>query len=83
MWNHPTTHNNSNRLKEIVGIEIQKSLYDLAVSNISNNGLSNRVRLIHGDFIKTTIDDDNQSFDIIVSNPPYRKLNTGRINPKA
>ena len=69
-------------LKEIVGIEIQKSLYDLAVSNISNNGLSNRVRLIHGDFIKTTIDDDNQSFDIIVSNPPYRKLNTGRINPK-
>jgi len=69
-------------LKEIVGIEIQKSLYDFAVSNISNNDLSQKVRLIHGDFIKTTIDDDNQPFDIIVSNPPYRKLNTGRINPK-
>jgi tRNA1Val (adenine37-N6)-methyltransferase len=69
-------------LKEIVGIEIQKSLYDFAVNNISNNDLSKKVRLIHGDFIKTTIDDDNQPFDIIVSNPPYRKLNTGRINPK-
>ena len=69
-------------LKEIVGIEIQKSLYDFAVSNISNNDLSQKVRLIHGDFMKTTIDDDNQPFDIIVSNPPYRKLNTGRINPK-
>ena len=41
-------------LKEIVGIEIQKSLYDFAVSNISNNGLSHKVRLIHGDFMKTT-----------------------------
>ena len=69
-------------LKEIVGIEIQKSLYDFAVSNISNNGLSHRVRLIHGNFMKTTINNDNQPFDIIVSNPPYRKLNTGRINPK-
>jgi tRNA1Val (adenine37-N6)-methyltransferase len=69
-------------LKEIVGIEIQKSLYDFAVSNISNNGLSHKVRLIHGDFMKTIIDNNNQPFDIIVSNPPYRKLNTGRINPK-
>ena len=69
-------------LKEIVGIEIQKSLYDFAVSNISNNDLSQKVRLIHGDFIKATINENNQPFDIIVSNPPYRKLNTGRINPK-
>jgi len=69
-------------LKEIVGIEIQKSLYDFAVNNISNNDLSKKVRLIHGDFIKATINENNQPFDIIVSNPPYRKLNTGRINPK-
>ena len=69
-------------LKEIVGIEIQKSLYDFAVNNISNNDLSQKVRLIHGDFIKATINEKNQPFDIIVSNPPYRKLNTGRINPK-
>ena len=69
-------------LEEIVAIEIQKSLYDLAVSNISSNGASEKVRLIHGDFINLELDAKNRLFDIVVANPPYRKLNTGRTNPK-
>ena len=68
--------------REIVAIEIQKSLYDLAVSNILSNGVSEKIRVIHDDFIKFDLGADNRLFDIVVSNPPYRKLNTGRMNPK-
>lgn len=67
--------------EEIVAIEIQKNLYDLAVGNVLNNGAKNRVRLIHDDFINLKPGAINGLFDIVISNPPYRKLNTGRMNP--
>ena len=70
------------KLEEIVGIEIQKSLYDLAVSNVSINGAAEKIRLIHADFINFELGAENKLFDIVISNPPYRKLNTGRMNPK-
>ena len=69
------------KLKEIVAIEIQKPLYDLAISNISKNGVSDRVSLIHGNFMDSFLDAEHRLFDTIISNPPYRKLNTGRMNP--
>ena len=69
------------KLKEIVAIEIQKSLYDLAINNILKNGVSDRVSLIHGNFIDSALDAEHSLFDTIISNPPYRKLNTGRMNP--
>ena len=68
-------------LEEIVAIEIQKSLYDLAVRNISRNGVSDIINLIHGNFIDPKLSSGNKLFDTIISNPPYRKLNTGRTNP--
>ena len=69
------------KLKKIVAIEIQKSLYGLAINNISKNGVSDRVSLIHGNFIDSALDAEHSLFDTIISNPPYRKLNTGRMNP--
>ncbi len=69
--------------KEIVAIEIREKLYDLAVSNISNNGAEDRVQLIHDDFVNWNPETTNGLFDIVISNPPYRKINTGRINPNS
>ena len=69
------------RPKEIVAIEIQKSLYELAIKNISKSGLSDRISVIHGNFIDLVVSAKYKLFDTIISNPPYRKLNTGRINP--
>ena len=65
---------------EIVAVEIQKSLYDTAVRNISQNDALGKIRLIHSDFIKVDPDAMDGLFDIILSNPPYRKINTGRRN---
>jgi len=67
-------------LGEIVAIEIQKSLYDLSVINMSKNGIANKVSLVHGDFT-SSINLKYGLFDTVISNPPYRKLNTGRMNP--
>jgi tRNA1Val (adenine37-N6)-methyltransferase len=68
-------------LGKITAIEIQKSLYDLAVINMSKNGISNKVSLVHGDFTDSTLNSKDGLFDTVISNPPYRKLNTGRMNP--
>ena len=64
---------------EVVSLEVQKSLYQLAKSNIEKNALSDRIQAIEGDF--NEIAKSMGSFDLVISNPPYRKKNTGRINP--
>lgn len=63
----------------ITAVEIQKPLYEMAVRNVSQNGLSGAVEVLQADFTKN--DTFRELFDVIVSNPPYRKINSGRINP--
>lgn len=65
----------------ITAVEIQDPLYQLALRNVSVNGLSTTIQVIHNDFIKEAESRPDSSFDLIVSNPPYRKKNTGRVNP--
>lgn len=64
---------------EIAAVEIQKPLYDAAVHNVARNGLSETIEVVFGDF--TVLAPTLGTFDVIVSNPPYRKINSGRINP--
>lgn len=64
---------------EITAVEIQKPLYDTAVNNVARNGLSGTIKVVFGDF--TALAPTLGTFDVIISNPPYRKINSGRINP--
>ncbi|MEK9629199.1 MAG: methyltransferase [Nitrospinota bacterium] len=61
----------------ITGIEIQESAAANARENASGN--QEKIKIIQGDFLET--DFNQNQFDLIVSNPPYRKINSGRINP--
>jgi tRNA1Val (adenine37-N6)-methyltransferase len=63
----------------VTAIEIQDS--SQAQKNIHLNKMENQISLIHGDFLKEAEKLEPESFDHIVSNPPYRKIQTGRINP--
>jgi tRNA1Val (adenine37-N6)-methyltransferase len=63
----------------ITAVEIQDS--SQAQKNIHDNAMETQISLIHGDFIKEAENMATESFDHIVSNPPYRKVQTGRINP--
>ena len=66
---------------KITGIEIQQELYVCAKKNIITNKLENRINIIHGDIKNIDTSDTNGEADIIVSNPPYKKKGSGRLNP--
>ena len=66
---------------QVTAVEVQESLYNLAVGNISQNGLTDRIRVIHGDFLQVAPTLGEETFDLAISNPPYRKADTGRKNP--
>lgn len=64
-------------------VEIQESLLLKAQSNLKETEAGQRVELFHADFLEWSGTDEagDITFDWIISNPPYRKLNSGRINP--
>ena len=64
-----------------VGVEIQKGLVECAVKNVILNRLEDRLSVLHQDFKKLKASFPPGSFDVVLSNPPYRKYRTGRINP--
>ena len=65
----------------ITGVEIQTTLAQIAVKNIINNKLEQTVSIINADIKQINPESTNGPFDLILSNPPYKKHNTGRLNP--
>jgi len=61
-------------------VELQKSLYRLAKRNILLNGLENRVGVLLTDIKQISTVVPPLSYDLAVSNPPFRKPASGRIN---
>lgn len=63
------------------GLEIQPKLAELAVKSVELNGLQDHITIVHGDARKIKTIFPAHSFDAVTCNPPYRKINSGRINP--
>jgi tRNA1Val (adenine37-N6)-methyltransferase len=61
-------------------VELQESLYRLAVKNIAINGLEDRVSAVLSDITHLRDTGDYMSYDLVVSNPPFRKPTTGRLS---
>ena len=68
-------------LCHITGIEIQAELAKTASQNVFNNQLGHKVSIINQDINTIDCASAGGPFDLIVSNPPYKKHNTGRLNP--
>lgn len=64
-----------------VGLEIQQNLVSLARKNSLLNNLNERIQITAGDARNIKNIFPERSFDAVIFNPPYRKLNSGRINP--
>ncbi len=60
----------------IDGVEIQEKVYDLAVKSIECNKLSDRIRMFNED-IKDFSNRNLNSYDLVVCNPPYFKIESG------
>lgn len=55
----------------IIGVEIQERLYDMAVRSFKYNKLENRLQMIHGDIKEIHKHLGNGKFDVVTCNPPY------------
>ena len=76
----PTLLCGKTNLKSIVGVEIQQEVYDMAKRSIKLNNLENRFEVINEDLLNLENIYENNFFDVVVTNPPYKKKNTGIIN---
>jgi tRNA1Val (adenine37-N6)-methyltransferase len=65
----------------VYGIEIQDELADLAASNVSANHMQKRITVLCRDMRDLKPHMIGGPADVIVCNPPYRKPNSGRLNP--
>ena len=63
---------------KITGVEIQDSAVTIAKKNVTNN--KKIIKIMDGDFLDNKLNFSNEQFDLIISNPPYRKINSGRLN---
>ncbi len=66
----------------LIGLEIQKALADQAQRSTQLNRLQDRVQMIEGDLREISRIFSKASFQVVVSNPPYRGLEAGRLSPK-
>ena len=61
------------------GLEIQEGLASQAMRNVLLNGFGDRMGVILGDIRFPPMAEE--SADVIICNPPYRKVRSGRVNP--
>lgn len=67
-------------LSSILGIEIQEEVADMAKRSIIINNLENKFIILNENIKKVKDKVKSDSFDVVISNPPYKKLNSGKIN---
>lgn len=69
------------RVKRIFGIEIQGDLAEMARRSVTLNHFEGRISILHKDMKNLEGIFDPESIDWITSNPPYYRMESGRINP--
>lgn len=63
--------------KEIVGIEIQEDVANMAKRSVELNNLENKIKIINDNILNIENYFPNEYFDVVVTNPPYQKNNSG------
>ena len=67
-------------LKEIIGVEVQDEVYDMACRSAKLNCIEDKFKLINENVLNLENIFEHGYFDVIVTNPPYKKQNTGITN---
>jgi tRNA1Val (adenine37-N6)-methyltransferase len=63
-----------------IGVEIQPRLAALAVQGAAENGYADRMSVVTGD-VRAKGVVENQAFDLVAINPPFRPVGAGVISP--
>ncbi|HJO62859.1 MAG TPA: tRNA1(Val) (adenine(37)-N6)-methyltransferase [Desulfobacterales bacterium] len=64
----------------LYGIEVQKALAEIATLNAKENRMSDRITIIEKDLKLLEPQMVSGPVNLVVSNPPYRRARSGRIN---
>jgi len=67
-------------LEKVVGIEIQQDICEMANKSIKLNKLENRFEIINENIKNLKQVYKSGDFDVVVTNPPYKKVDTGVKN---
>ncbi len=67
-------------LSEIIGIEVQEEVADMAKRSIQVNHLEDRFKIIQDNILNLSNHFEKNTFEAIVTNPPYKKKETGIQN---
>lgn len=67
-------------IKYITGIEVQENVAEMVNRSIQLNGLEEKFNVINCNVKDILYNVKRESFDVVVSNPPYKKMNTGGKN---
>ncbi len=68
---------------EIVGVEIQEEVAEMASRSVRLNNLQNKVKILNDDLNNIFDYEEVNSFDAVTSNPPYMNKGGGLINPES
>lgn len=68
------------KIKNIIGIEVQPEVADMANRSIILNKLENKFKIINCNIKDILSYLKRDSIDAVVTNPPYKKINTGGKN---
>ena len=73
------------KLNSIVGVEIQEDVAEMAKRSVELNNLENKFKIINCD-IKEIFKEkllEKNKYDVVITNPPYKEIGTGKINEDA
>ncbi len=63
-----------------LGVEIQKDVANMAKRSVELNKLENQIEILNLNILELINTYKKGSFDVVISNPPYKKINTGIVN---
>ena len=67
--------------KEVIGLEIQEDMVEMANRSSALNDITDVVKFVHGDLKDKALLDSLGKFDVLTVNPPYKVNNAGIVNP--
>lgn len=67
--------------KEVIGLEIQDDMVEMANRSSELNDITDIVKFVHGDLKNKKLIDSLGKFDVVTVNPPYKLNNAGIVNP--
>ncbi len=70
-----------NEVDRVYGIEIQSEMAEMAQRSVKLNHLEDKIKIIEADLKEAPAYLGKGKFDLVICNPPYKKLGSGLLNP--